>query len=447
MKRIIAIVLTFCAFVCSAQALPGKWKITKTAAAQKYASLWTGKEHKVPATECGEAYMTVEQSPANRGNELKYSIYLDQMPLVEGLLEGDCLMFVIPAGKQKVGPFVELDLMIGSRPAAPRYFVVEYFEKGEWKLSQAALRTAKEDSSIKYNVKLSGRNSEPADVLQTIRFSKPVKGDVKIRLRAVGGIACSGEPLKAGAEDSGVRLLSYGYIAGYVADYGSTAPKDTTTVAWVGNSFTFVNAADFILKQLAWNEGHYLDMNVSTYPGARFRNHLTLETSLDVITQGGYQYVFLQDQSQQAARYGRDSTATIKEHTQTLSSVFRYFSPDCKFVYEQTWAFEKDEYGGFGSFEEFDRCADKGAALLAKVVGGEVSPIAQAFAIVRAERPDINPYSTDFHHPADYGAYLKACVNYLVMFKKPFGDNPADFALNPEITAYLRSVAERVVLK
>lgn len=110
----------------------------------------------------------------------------------------------------------------------------------------------------------------------------------------------------------------------------------------------------FILKNLAWNEGHYLDFRISVYSGARFRNHLILGNSLDVVTEGGYDYVILQDQSQQAARYGRDSTATIKEHTQTLSSVFRYFSPDCKFVYEQTWAFEKDEYGGFGSFEEFD---------------------------------------------------------------------------------------------
>lgn len=446
MKRIIAIVLTFCAFVCSAQTLPSKWKVTRTSA-KNYCESWTGPKHMVPATECGTAYLTVLRKDGGNDAGLRYSIYKEQMPRVEGLTEGNCMMIVIPAGKGKIGPYVEMDLMLGSRPDSPKYFLVEYFDKGEWKVSQAALRTAKEDPSIRYNVKCSGRDNEPANVLQTIRFSKPVKGDVKIRLRVVGNISCSGKPLSGDAPDSGVRMLSYGYIGGYVADFGAWIPKDTLKVGWVGNSFTFVNAADFILKNLAWNEGHYLDFRISVYPGARFRNHLILGNSLDVVTEGGYDYVILQDQSQQAARYGRDSTATIKEHTQTLSSVFRYFSPDCKFIYEQTWAFEKDEYGGFGSFEEFDKCADKGAEALAKLILGEVSPIAQAFAVVRAERPDINLYSTDYHHPADFGAYLKACVNYLVMFKTPFGDNPADFALNPEVTAYLRSVAERVVLK
>ncbi|MBQ0024386.1 MAG: hypothetical protein KBT00_01495 [Bacteroidales bacterium] len=447
MKRFILITfLALTAISASAEdALPAKWKLTKSSA-QKFEAAWLADGHKASSTECGSVYMTVTQARKNRGNELKHSIYKSQMPRVEGLLEGDCLVFVIPAGEKAVGPYVELDLMIGSRPDAPRYYAVEYFDRGKWRQSLSGLRTAPEDSRIRYNVKFSGRDNEPADILQTLRFSKPVKGDVQIRLRAVGDIACSGKKLAAGSEDSGVRLLSYGYISGYVADYGAAAPKDTTKVLWLGNSFTFVNAADFMLKELAWNEGHYLDMWVSTYPGARFRNHLALGTSLDAITEGGFDFAILQDQSQQAARYGRDSTASIKEHTKTLSSVIRYFSPDCKFVYEQTWAFAADDFGGFGSFEEFDRCADKGAAVLAEVAEGKVSPIAKAFAIIRAERPDIDPYSTDFHHPADYGAYVKACVDYLVMFHEPFGDNPATFALDPAIAAYLRSVAERVVL-
>lgn len=431
-------------YAALAQSSPSKWKVTRTAA-KDYTDTWLGEKHFVKATECGEALFTVAQADCNKANPLRYSIYKDQMPRVEGLMEGDCLMLVMPADKKRHGKYVELDLMLGTRPDSPRYFVVEYLENGQWKLSQAALRTSEE--GIQYNVKCSGRDNEPADVIQTIRFDKAVKGDVKVRLRVSGNISCSGKPLAADAEDGGVRLLSYGYICGFFADYGDVAPKDTTKLGWLGNSFTFVNCADFILKQLAWNEGHYLDMRVSTYPGARFRNHLILGTSLDMITEGGYEYVILQDQSQQAAKYGRDETSNIKEHSQTLSSVLRYFSPDCKLIYEETWAYEQDEFGGFGSFAEFDRCADKGAAALAEIIKGEVSPIAQAFAIVRAERPDINPYSTDFHHPADYGAYLKACVDYLVIFKQPFGNNPADFALDPEVTAYLRNVAERVVLK
>lgn len=43
-------------------------------------------------------------------------------------------------------------------------------------------------------------------------------------------------------------------------------------------------------------------------------------------------------------------------------------------------------------------------------------------------------------------AYLKACVNYLVLFGERFGADPADCGLNPDKAAYLRSVAEQIVL-
>jgi hypothetical protein len=45
------------------------------------------------------------------------------------------------------------------------------------------------------------------------------------------------------------------------------------------------------------------------------------------------------------------------------------------------------------------------------------------------------------------GSYLKSCVNYLVLFGEPFGDNPADCLQDKETAQYLRDVAERVVLK
>ena len=88
------------------------------------------------------------------------------------------------------------------------------------------------------------------------------------------------------------------------------------------------------------------------------------------------------------------------------------------------------------------------AKILAKAVeDAVVSPISEAFRIVRDERHDINLYHTDKHHQSVYGSYLKSCVNYLVLYGKPFGNSPADCNLDPQVTAYLRSVAERVVLK
>ena len=61
-------------------------------------------------------------------------------------------------------------------------------------------------------------------------------------------------------------------------------------------------------------------------------------------------------------------------------------------------------------------------------------------------RPEIELYVKDGSHPSYAGSYLAAAVGYLTLFKEPFkADTPV--RLKPEVAKYLRSVAERVVLK
>lgn len=392
-------------------ARPSKWKMQK-ATDNSFEILFERDRTHIGATECGEAYV--------------------EAPKCEGLTEGDCWIFHFPVEKLPAGGHLEFDFLLGSKPGSPRYFALEYLDGGEWK--------------YKDTVKCLGVDNEPADIIQTIRFSHDVTGEALVRLRAVGGERCDGTPLDVeSAADSHLKLMPYGCIGGY-SEFPAGAPKDTVRVGYLGNSFTYVNAAEYILKHLAWYEGHFLDMNVNTYPGATFKYHISLDGSLDVLAEGGYDWFLLQDQSTQAARYGRDSTELIMEYTKSMSHLIRHFSPKVKILLEQTWAFKQDDYGSFGSYEYFDQCSTVGAGKLSKAISATVSPIAKAFAIVRDERPDIEIYSTDDHHPAAYGAYLKACVNYLIMFGQPFTSDKANFALDPATCAYLKNVAERTVL-
>ncbi|MBQ9962315.1 MAG: SGNH/GDSL hydrolase family protein, partial [Alistipes sp.] len=73
-------------------------------------------------------------------------------------------------------------------------------------------------------------------------------------------------------------------------------------------------------------------------------------------------------------------------------------------------------------------------------------PVGYAWQIVMHERPDINLYHKDNHHQSYAGSYLAAAVAYLTVYGEKFGSNPADCKLKAETAAYLRSVAERVVL-
>jgi len=382
-----------------------KWLLTKTKNCS-FEQLYAKDSTHIYATECGKAYLE-----ANKCKDLK---------------TGDCWTFHIPVEKVNVtnNPiYVEFDIMLCNTRKKNKLFALEYKEGKRWKSHST--------------VKCVGGMNEPATVIATIAFSetKKNKDELLIRLRALDDSTCT------------MKLMPYGYIGGYIKVKEGPAPKDTIRMGYLGNSFTFVNNGDFILKELAWSEGHFLDMNVSTYPGARFRSHFTLEGSMDVITNGGHELFILQDQSQQAARYGRDTIAGIMDYTKTISNVIRYFSPNVKFILEQTWAYSDNNFGGFGSYEAFDSCSTVGATKMAKEINAEISPIAKAFAIVRSERPDIELYSGDNSHPAAFGAYLKACVNYVTIFHTPLTESSKDsnFALDNEKCAYLRTVANRLL--
>jgi hypothetical protein len=267
-----------------------------------------------------------------------------------------------------------------------------------------------------------------------------------VRLRALDGFV---RPSKGGEKEGGACFIGSSYLGAQLSDFGTTPPKDTLKVLCIGNSFTYYLGCPAILKEIAWKEGHYLDMASSLKGGWSMGQHLSLETTNDLVAEGGYDYVFLQDQSQAAARVGKDRKKydNLIRNIAAMTAKVRTNAEGCKAVVEYTWAYAKNDYGSFGSLEAFDKYGKKGARIMAKAVGNaEVSPIAEAFAIVRKERPDINLYHTDNHHQSLYGSYLKSCVNYLVIFGEPFGDSPSDYLVEPEIAAYLRSVAERTVL-
>ena len=81
-----------------------------------------------------------------------------------------------------------------------------------------------------------------------------------------------------------------------------------------------------------------------------------------------------------------------------------------------------------------------------------VSPIGKAFSIVRNGDSGIDLYDTDRKHQSEYGSYLKACVNYLILTGERFHSQPdpasltsVDRGLPHEQAAYLRGVAEQVM--
>ena len=429
MKKIILLATAlFCVLQVSAQ---GVWYFGKKHTA-KFEDSWT-REHVVRATRAGKGVFGACDA---EGNPLeRYEIIADK-PIAGPFKPGDCYVFNVVAEDVREGSYVDFNATFSIEDGAPMDWVVEFLDEGTWKPGRV----------FRCYGPVETKAYRHTSIHQTFRLEDPAKGFISVRLRALDGFV---RPSKGGEKEGGACFIGSSYLGVQVSDFGTTPPKDTLKVLCIGNSFTYYLGCPAILKEIAWKEGHYLDMASSLKGGWSMGQHLSLETTNDLVAEGGYDYVFLQDQSQAAARVGKDRKKydNLIRNIAAMAAKVRTNSEDCKAVIEYTWAYAKNDYGSFGSLEAFDKYGKKGAGIMAKAVGNaEVSPIAEAFAIVRKERPDINLYHTDNHHQSLYGSYLKSCVNYLVMFGEPFGESPSDYLVEPEIAAYLRSVAEKTVL-
>lgn len=390
-------------------------------------------DHYIPATQNGNGRITAKDA---QGNDLaRYEIDGDRA--VAGPFKaGSYYLFEVPSDKLPAGSFVDFNATITIDDGAPMDWVLEVEDGGKWR----------EGKTFRCYGPARGSAYRHTSLYQTFRLEEGVDDMIRFRVRALEGYV---RPSKGAEKEGGAMFVSGSYLGALVNDFGTAAPKDTLKVLCIGNSFTYYCGTPAMLKEIAWSEGHFVDISASLKGGWTMAKHLSLETTDDMIAEGGWDYMLLQDQSLVPAKVGRDPKGMAQQirEMEAVAVKVRTLSPECKAVVENTWAYWKYDFGSFKSLDDFDKNGKKGAKILAKAVGNaEVSPIGQAFRIVRAERPDINLYHTDKHHQSVLGSYLKSCVNYLVLYGQPFGDSVSDCLLDPETAAYLRSVAERVVL-
>ena len=365
------------------------------------------------------------------------------------LAENDSFVFCWPGVSVAVGSTVDFMCSIFSRSdLAPKYWIFEYLEGGEWKSVAQDLRPAAEDPSLMYSFKLFSDASQYVSFSQSFTVGRPLEAaDLKMRLRAVGKYNTSGGVLSA-ASGEYVSFANTPWTACTVNIYRGIPVKDSRNVLVLGNSFTYYYGTAFCLKEIARSQGHDMHLHPFSKASQYLSDHRTLELSLEQTTLGGYDCAFLQDQSGQHSRYASDpeSNSSVLTQTRNLINLIKQYSPSVNIFLENTWAFAASTYGGYGSYESFDSLLQSGAKAVADATGSTVSPIGAAFQKAR-EQGVTDLYYTDSKHPSHSGAYLKACVNYLMIYGTAFDSNASDCGLSADAAAKLRSIAEQVVLK
>ena len=442
--------------VQTAPTFPALWQFSATSR-QLYESEWVN-NNRIPCTYSSPATISVVRAEANAGKAFTCMAAdgsgTSARPYVGNLLKDDYWLWTLPVDYVPAGTYVLFNVTLSGGQDSPKYYILEYFDQGEWKQANL-LRTISEDTTKKYSFAVfgvqNGGKYQHSTFTHVLQFEDEfINSTMKIRLRVPADISCSGGKLSLDSADGTCSLAPMGFTGSYVNIMGNKAPKDTKRVLAIGNSFSHYHDPSWKLVEIAFAEGHKIEMFGHFKGSQTFANHLELWLTTVAINMGKFHYAFIQDQSAAHANYASDKTANAATLTnsQALKDKILAKVSTCNVILENTWSFagSNGNYSGFSSFENFDNLLLSGSLSIAKSIGSPVSPIGQAFKLAREKHPEIELYDDDVKHQGPYGAYLKACVNYLVLYGERFGSNPADCGLNPTATAKLRVVAEETVL-
>ena len=446
-----------------------EFTVNQAAAKAPFLSQWVFRDNKntysvswpqmniIGATDGSAGQITVVRSEANAEIPFVCKV-VGNNPNVSTMVEGDYWLYTFDASIE-AGAVIAFNATMAGDKKAPKYFIVEYLDGGEWKSTEEDLLTASEDASIKYTYKLSGEVStgspdtyQYTTVMQTCRFANAAE-KVQIRCRAVGNITCDGSRQDINAtSNSACSLPDFGFTASDVQLYPDVAITDTKKVLILGNSFHYYFNPMFMLREIAWSQGIDLKITAHVKGSQSFEKHLQLSNSLEAIQKGGYDFAIIQDQSKNPARLADDPTgyAKVKNNCVELADMIRQYSPGCDVILDLTWAYPNSDntYGGYGSYENFDKLLYDGVREMALASGCRVAPVGMAFAQSRAEHSGWSLYfSGDGLHPTRTSAFLEACVEYVTMFGKEFTSVDVNCNVAADRASYMRDLAESIVFE
>lgn len=423
---------------------------------QTYSVSWPHM-HIIGATDGTAGQITVVRG-ANNSEVPFVCKVIGNNPNVSTMVEGDYWLYTFDANVP-AGSVVAFNATMAGDKKAPKYFIVEYFDGGQWKSSNEDLLQAKENSSLKYTYKLSGevKTGSPdtyqyTTVMQTYKFENEVKDKLMIRCRVVGDMACDGSKQDINmASNSACSLPDFGFTASDVQIYPDVAITETRKVLVIGNSFHYYFNPVFMLREIAWSQGVDLKITAHLKGSQSFEKHLVLSNTLEAIEKGGYDFAIIQDQSKNPARLADkpESYAKVRENCVALAELIRKYSPSCDIILDQTWAYPNSDnsFGGYGSYENFDKLLAAGTREMALAAGCRVAPVGMAFAQSRKEHSGWSLYfSGDGLHPTRTSAYLEACVEYVMITGRKFQSPTVDCKVSGERARYMRTLSENIVL-
>ncbi len=216
-------------------------------------------------------------------------------------------------------------------------------------------------------------------------------------------------------------LLSFSFVV-------AMASGQTTSVLFIGNSYTYVNNLPQTFHDLALSKGDTVIFDSSAPGGYTFNLHTTNATTISKINQQPWDYVVLQEQSQMPAFPPTQVATDTYPYATQLNNIILANDSCTETVFYMTWGRENGDSSNCAAYPPICTYAGMQQRLresylqMATDNHASCSPVGVAWKHVRDNYPSIVLYNADQSHPSVNGTYLAACVFYASLFHKtPIG--------------------------
>ena len=226
--------------------------------------------------------------------------------------------------------------------------------------------------------------------------------------------------------------------------------QEGVNVLFVGNSYTEVNNLPLMVQQVAQSMGETLVFQSNTPGGCTFRQHCS-NSSMELIRQGGWDFVVLQEQSQYPSFPQGQVEAEVFPFAQRLvDSVYRH-SPCAEPVFYMTWGRKYGDAGNapffpvLGTYEGMDSMLCLRYTYMAQAFDASLCPVGRVWRRLRERHPEVELYQADNSHPSLAGTYAAACAFYTLFFHRDPDSIAFDAGLEASVAQLIRSAAHDVV--
>ena len=200
--------------------------------------------------------------------------------------------------------------------------------------------------------------------------------------------------------------------------------QNSTSVLFIGNSYTSYNNLPVLFQNLAVSLGKTVTVDSKVNGGYTFQSHANDPITYQKMNSSEWNYVVLQAQSQEPSfPYGQVNSQTLPYAIQLADSA-QSTSECSQALFFMTWGRENGDpqWDSINTFDKMNYRLRNAYLRFADSSGSSVSPVGVAWKYVRDNYPTISLYAGDGSHPKPAGSYLAACTFYASVFhESPVG--------------------------